>query len=86
MNFHDAPSNRWFRYDSRCAACYLNHTHTHAEHCAALATARAQEMVQAAPEWQQRGYWERLEEVQRIARVTLLAVTDETPLVDGAWK
>lgn len=86
MNHHDPISNRWFRYDHRCAACYLNHEHTHAAHCAALATARATEMVWQAPEWRQRGYWERVEEIGRLARALTPAVTAETPLVDGAWE
>ena len=86
MNHHDAPTARWFRYNSACSACFIGHSHTHAAHCAALATARATEMVWAATEWRARGYWDRMEEIERLARALTPAVTAETPLVDGAWE
>jgi hypothetical protein len=86
LNFHDAKSGKWFRYDSRCAACYLNHEHSHADHCKALAGARAQEVAATAPDWRDTGYWQRVEEIGNLTRALLPTVTADTPLLNGAWE
>lgn len=86
LNFHDEQSGRWFRYDSRCAACYLNHSHSHADHCKALAGVRAQEQAATAPDWAGKDYWRRVEEISRITRTLLPVVQGETPLLNGAWE
>lgn len=86
LNFHDEKSGKWFRYDSRCAACYLNHEHSHADHCKALASVRAQDESAATPDWQETGYWQRVEKINAIARTLLPIVQADTPLVNGAWE
>lgn len=86
LNFHDSKSGKWFRYDSACAACYLNHEHSHEDHCKALAGVRAQTEAAAMPNWRNLDYWKRTEEINRIARTLLPVVTRETPLLNGAWE
>lgn len=85
LNFHDEKSGRWFRYDSKCAACYLNHEHSHEKHVAYLASARASEQAQRTQEWADANWSNRQEMITRLTRPLLDIVQRETPLLNGAW-